>query len=142
MIQLDYTLLIQMANFLVLLFLLNKFLYKPILGILDERRRRVEDSERSVRELQERTSKQWEQYQAELQKAKSAAAAEKERLKAEGIEAERKMLEQARSEAARSVEKARKSLEQELHRARQALQAQADSLGLEMAQKILGRALR
>jgi F-type H+-transporting ATPase subunit b len=141
-IQLDYTLLIQMANFLVLLWLLNKFLYKPILGILDERRRRMEDSERSVQELQERTSMQWAQYQAELQKAKSAANAEKEKLKAQGTEAERKLLEQARAEAARSVEEARKELEQELHRARQALGAQADSIGLEMAEKILGRGLR
>lgn len=142
MIQLDYTLLIQMANFLVLLWLLNKFLYKPILGILDERKRRMEDSELSVRELQERTSRQWEQYQAELQKAKSAAAAGKERLKAEGTEAERRLLEQARLEAARSVEESRKALEKELQQARQALKAQADTLGLEMAEKILGRGLR
>jgi len=141
-IQLDYTLLIQMGNFLVLLWLLNKFLYKPILGVLDERRRRMEASERSVRELQERTSIQWEQYQAELQKAKSAAAAEKEKLKAEGTEAERKLLEQARLEASRSVEESRKTLEEQLQQARQALRAQADSLGLEMAEKILGRGLR
>ncbi len=142
MIQLDYTLLIQMGNFLVLLWLLNKFLYKPILGVLDERRRRMEASERSVREFQERASIQWEQYQAELQKAKSAAAAEKEKLKAEGTEAERKLLEQARLEASRSVEESRKILEEQLQQARQALRAQADTLGLEMAEKILGRGLR
>ncbi len=142
MIQLDYTLLIQMVNFLVLLWLLNKFLYKPILGILDERKRRMDDSERSVRELQDRTSKQWEQYQAELQKAKSAATAEKERLKAEAAETERKLLEQARLEASRSVEEARKALEQEIQKARKALGVQADTLGLEMAEKILGRGLR
>jgi len=141
-IQLDYTLLIQMGNFLVLLWLLNKFLYKPILGVLDERRRRMEASERSVREFQERASIQWEQYQAELQKAKSAAAAEKEKLKAEGTEAERKLLEQARLEASRSVEESRKILEEQLQQARQALRAQADTLGLEMAEKILGRGLR
>lgn len=142
MIQLDYTLLIQMANFLVLLWLLNRFLYRPILNVLDERRRRMEDSERSVRELQERTSRQWEAYQAELQKAKSSASAEKERLKAEGAEAERKLLEQVRAEAALSLEEARKMVQQELERAREALGAQADSIGLEMAEKILGRGLR
>lgn len=142
MIQLDYTLLIQMANFVVLLWLLNRFLYKPILNVIEERKRRLEESERSVRELQERTARQWEAYQAELQKAKSSAGAEKERLKAEGAEAERRLLEQVRAEAARSVEEARRKVQQEMERAREALGAQADSIGLEMAEKILGRSLR
>jgi F-type H+-transporting ATPase subunit b len=141
-IQLDYTLLIQMANFLVLLLILNKFLYKPILNLLDERRRRLEDSEKLVSDLKEKTSRQWEQYEAELQRARISALAEREKLKAEGSEAERKLLEEAREQASKLMHEARRRLDEESQKAREVLKAQAQTLGLEMAEKILGRQLK
>ncbi len=142
MIQLDYTLLIQMANFLVLLLILNKFLYKPILNLLDERRRRLEDSEKLVSDLKEKISRQWEQYEAELQRARISALAEREKLKAEGSEAERKLLEEAREQASKLMHEARRRLDEESQKAREVLKAQAQTLGLEMAEKILGRQLK
>jgi F-type H+-transporting ATPase subunit b len=141
-IQLDYTLLIQMANFLVLLLILNKFLYKPILNLLDERRRRLEDSEKLVSDLKEKTSRQWEQYEAELQRARISALAEREKLKAEGSEAERRLLEEARDQASKLMHEARRRLDEESQKAREVLKAQAQTLGLEMAEKILGRQLK
>lgn len=141
MIQLDYTLLIQMANFLILLLILNKFIYKPILNLLDQRRKRLEDSEKLVADLKERTSRQWEQYEAELQGARISAATERERLKAEGSEAERKLLEQAREKAAKLMHDARVRIDEESRKAREVLKDQAQILGLEMAEKILGRKL-
>jgi len=141
-IQLDYTLLIQMANFLVLLFILNKFLYKPILNLLDERRRRLEDSEKLVSDLKEKTSRQWEQYEAELQRARISALAEREKLKAEGSEAERKLLEEAREQASKLMHEARRRLDEDSQKAREVLKTQAQTLGLEMAEKILGRQLK
>ncbi len=37
LVYLNLTIIFQMINFLVLLWLLTKFLYKPILGVLDKR---------------------------------------------------------------------------------------------------------
>lgn len=141
-IQLDYTLLIQMANFLALLWILNRFIYKPILGVLDERKKRLEESERIVNDLKDKTSQKWEAYEAELQRAKLAATSEKERLKAEGLEAERKVLEEAREEAARIMNEARSKVEDEIRAAREVLRGQGEVLGMEIAEKILGRALK
>jgi F-type H+-transporting ATPase subunit b len=141
-INLDWTLVIQMGNFVVLLLILNRFLYKPILNILDERKRRIEDSEKSVKELGDRTAQQWETYQRQLQEAKVSANAEKERLKGAGLDAERKLLEQARAEAARAVEEARGRLHVEMAKAKETLRTQADGLAVDIAQKILGRSLQ
>lgn len=142
MIQLDYTLLIQMANFLALLWILNRFIYKPILGVLDERKKRLDESERIVNDLKDKTSQKWEAYEAELQRAKLAATSEKERLKAEGLEAERKVLEEAREEAARIMNQARSKVEDQIRAAREVLRGQGEVLGMEIAEKILGRALK
>lgn len=44
----------QVVNFLILLFILKKFLYKPILKLLDERKKRVEDSLKNAEEIERR----------------------------------------------------------------------------------------
>ena len=142
MINLDKTLIIQMINFLILLWILNRFLYKPILGILEERRRRIQESEKAGQDLQARASQQWEAYQRQLQEAKISAGLEKERIKSEGLDAERRLLDEVRAEASRSLEDARGKLQEEVSRARDLLKAQADGIATEMAQTILGRGLR
>lgn len=44
----------QVVNFLILLFILKKFLYKPLLKVLDERRKKIEDSLKSAEEIEKR----------------------------------------------------------------------------------------
>lgn len=45
-------LLAQVVNFLVLLFILQKFLYKPVLKILDERKKKIEESLLNAEKIQ------------------------------------------------------------------------------------------
>ncbi|MDO8573151.1 MAG: F0F1 ATP synthase subunit B [Candidatus Daviesbacteria bacterium] len=47
-------LLAQVVNFLVLLFILKKFLYKPILKVLGERKQKIEDSLKNAEEIEKR----------------------------------------------------------------------------------------
>lgn len=42
----------QTVNFLVLLFILKKLLYRPLLKVLDERRKRIEDSLKNAEEIE------------------------------------------------------------------------------------------
>lgn len=142
MINLDQTLIIQMINFLVLLWILNRFLYKPILKILDDRKARIRASEGEVEELRARAAGQWESYQRRLQEARIEANAEKERIKAQGVEAERRLLDEARAEGSRLVEETRKVIQEEVSKARGLLKAQASAVASEMASKILGRSLQ
>ena len=142
MIKIDESLLIQMLNFLVLMWILNRFLFKPILNILEERKKRIRDSEERVLDSEQRAAQQWEAYQRQLQEAKISATAEKERIKGEGLEAERHLLEEARSEASRSLEEARRKIEEEVSKASGFLRGEAKGMALEMAEKILGRGLR
>jgi F-type H+-transporting ATPase subunit b len=141
-ISLDKTLILQMINFLILLLILNHFFFKPILDMLQQRRGRIQESEKRVSELEAEAAQQWEAYQRQLQEAKIEANAEKERIREEGIEAERKLLEDVRAETQQIVEEARRGIEEEAAKARQFLQSQAEGIALEMAEKILGRGLR
>ena len=51
MINLDITLVVQMINFLVLLFVLNKILFRPIRNIIKERNQIVEDFNSDITSL-------------------------------------------------------------------------------------------
>src|SRR3989338_4733594 len=46
-------LLAQIVNFLVLLFILQKLLYKPILKVLEDRKRKIEESIANAEKIQE-----------------------------------------------------------------------------------------
>ena len=52
MLEIDYTVFIQVANFLVLLLLLNILLYKPIRGILAKRREQETALKNSTEDFQ------------------------------------------------------------------------------------------
>ncbi len=45
----DYTLLIQMVTFLVLIYILNLLLFKPILNIIDRRKKQLEELENEIK---------------------------------------------------------------------------------------------
>ncbi len=47
-------LLAQVVNFAILLFLLKKLLYKPILKVLEERKRKIEESLKNAEEIEKR----------------------------------------------------------------------------------------
>lgn len=142
MINLDKTLILQMINFLIILWILNRFLFKPILGILEKRRERIQQSGQTVQALESRAAQQWESYQRQLQEAKIEANLEKERIKGEGLEAQRKLLEAARTESHSMLEETRKRIGKEVSKARELLRRQAEQIAVEMAEKILGRRLQ
>ena len=51
----------QVVNFLILLFILKKFLYKPVLKVLDARKKRIEDSLKNAEEIERQLQKTKEQ---------------------------------------------------------------------------------
>lgn len=86
-----HILLAQIANFLILLFLLSKFAYKPVIKLLNERRKMVEDSversqaiEQKFQEFQEYRAKQLQEVRKEAQQilltAHESAEKEKEEI--------------------------------------------------------------
>lgn len=72
----------QIINFGVLFFVLYKFAYKPILGILDKRREKIEFSLLQAKEIEERTRK----LEGEISHKIATAKREAEALVAEGRE--------------------------------------------------------
>jgi len=80
-------LLAQVVNFVILLYILKRFLYKPILKVLEERKKKIETSVKQSEEMQKRFDEITKKQTEILDKAK----AESEQI-IEGAKNEAKIL--------------------------------------------------
>ncbi len=130
----------QVVNFLILLFILKKFLYKPILRVLDERRKKIEESLKNAEEIEKKlllTEEEKEKILAkaslEAQKIIDNTKAEIEIMKEEGKA-------QAQELASQIIKKAEESSLAEMEKMKQELMAHmAEIVGIGM-EKITGKA--
>lgn len=141
MINLNTTLLIQLANFLLLMYLLNRILFRPMVRLLDERRERTEGRRKKAAETEGQAQAIWDDYQKKVQEAK----AEADRVRGQVVrkaEGEReKMLEAGAASAEKTVTQVRARVRAEAEDARKALRGEAERLAAAAAERILGRAL-
>ena len=95
----------QIFNFLAVLFLLKKFLYKPLLKHLDERRRRVQEGEANAKKIEERLA-QVEVKQKEIfKKARNEAKKERELVRQQTEKEKEEIIQKARQAAQNELEK-------------------------------------
>jgi len=139
MIALDYTVLIQIVAFLVFWFLLTRLLFKPFIGLLEERERRTEGAKAEAAALKEEGERLSKGYEQAIAKAKDDGRAAKETILQEARQARERLLGQAREEAARMVQAAREEIRKELERGRDLAAREAEAIARQMAEKILGR---
>ncbi len=84
MIELNLTLVIQLAIVLGLVVILSQVAFRPFLSILQERKDRVEKAEKRARELQQRTEDLVEHYREAISAAQAQGAASREEMRKEG----------------------------------------------------------
>jgi F-type H+-transporting ATPase subunit b len=141
-IDIDYTLWIQLVNFIVLIFILNVLLYKPILGIMDKRKRQFDGARDEVRTLHESVEKKMAEYEEAVRKAKQAAMEQKAEYVKEGAEEARKIVDAVRGVIPKMMEEFQGKMNREIEEARGVLKNQSQRLSLEIAEKVLGRSLQ
>jgi F-type H+-transporting ATPase subunit b len=140
-VSIDYSLGIQVVNFLILIFILNKLLYKPILAVLDQRKKQTDDSEAEIRTLQKSIDQKMSAYEEKLQLAKAEALAIKKNLIKQGDEEAKSLVDAARGEVPGMQEAFRLKTAGEIESARTILSDNSRKLSVEIAEKIVGRSL-
>lgn len=142
MLNIDGTLILQIANFLFLLFILNIILFKPIRKILAQREEEMNSRQQTIDDYQGRA----EQSEKDIEEGKVLARKEgyttKETLKAQGLEEEKGILQEAGAGVEQKLDAAKKEIEAKVAAAREALEGQISGFSNELAQKILGRSIQ
>lgn len=132
-----WTFALQTVNFAVLVWLLHRFLYKPVLRMIDERRAELDKQSADARAAEAKIKEQLAAIEAE----RAGIAAQREAaLKAAAAEAEesgKATRAHAQREAAEILEGARKTLAAERQQALVEARRAALDLGAEFAHRLL-----
>ncbi|MBN1474744.1 MAG: ATP synthase F0 subunit B [Syntrophaceae bacterium] len=138
----DITLLYQMAIFLALVFVLNILLYKPILKIIDRRKKQLEELENEIKLFNDSVDKKASEYEEKLKQAKANASELKKEIIQEGNEQAKKIVEAVRGEIPALTQQFQQKIDKEITAARKILDTQSKKLSVDIAQKVLGRSVK
>ena len=131
----------QVVNFLILLFILKKFLYKPILKILEERKVRIETSLKNAEEIEKRLILTEEEKEKILAKASIEAQKMLDETKKEIEVLREEMMQNAKDQADDVVKKGQEFAKNEVEKMKQELMVNmADIIGKGM-EKVTGKLL-
>jgi F-type H+-transporting ATPase subunit b len=130
-----------LVTFLVLLFLLGRYAWKPLLALLDERERTVRDgldAAQKARAEADELLRRNQEFQAAARR-ETAALLEQGRRESETLRAE--ILAQARAEAQALVEQGKRQIQYEQRLALEALRRQVADLAIGAAERLIERNL-
>jgi F-type H+-transporting ATPase subunit b len=135
----DYTLLVQMVIFLALIFILNRLLFKPILSVIDRRKKQLDESENEIRLFNDSVEKRVAEYEDKLKQAKLKASEQKKEIIQEGVNQAKNIVDAVRNEIPAIAKEFQQKMDTEVQKAKAILDGHSKGLSLEIAQKILGR---
>jgi F-type H+-transporting ATPase subunit b len=142
MIDLNFTVIFQLAIVLILMVALSSLVFKPFLRVVEERKDRIEGAEKKARALQQRSEELMERYRDSMSAAQAQGASIREEIRKEGLTQETEILQKAMEEANRFLEGMKGKIQEESQNARAGLRLQARNLSRELAEKMLGRSIQ
>jgi F-type H+-transporting ATPase subunit b len=131
----------HIVGFLIALWILRRFAWGPLLGVLEERRRKIKsdfDAAAGKRREAEETA---DRYAARLKDIETEARQKIQEAIAEGRRMAGEIREEARSEAHRIIEKARADLQRDLAKARVELKDQIVGMTVTATERIIRQSL-
>jgi F-type H+-transporting ATPase subunit b len=130
-------LIFQVVNFLLLLYLLNRFLFKPVLKLLDERESRIrkglEDAEAAARDRELARAER----EAALDEARKEAQAMVARANKIAEDSRAEILAEAKAQADKVTARAREEITAEKDKAMAELRATVADLALQAAGRLV-----
>lgn len=141
MVNINATLIAQILNFIVLLVVLTKFCYKPILKVMDNRRNRIIKDLDSAEQTRVEAEDLKKQYAKQLADARKEATAIVDKANSVGQKLHDDFVAQAQAEKEQMLKAAAEHIAQEKQQAMLDIRAQVISLATEIAGKIVDQKL-
>ncbi|HWC03350.1 MAG TPA: F0F1 ATP synthase subunit B [Methylomirabilota bacterium] len=141
LIEVNWTLGVQLISFLLLLAVLYKLLYRPLLGALEGRSAAIQQQLAEAQGAREEAQRALGAMEERIRTAQAEAQALRERALREAAELRERLSGEARQEATRLVEAAQAQVGQEVRRARTELRAEVGALATQIAERLVRKSL-
>jgi F-type H+-transporting ATPase subunit b len=140
MVEINWTLFPQIANFLILIIALNIVCYKPIRKILLERRAKVEGLAKGIESATSESDDKDKAFGIGLREARTRGQKEKEALLQAAGEEEQVIVGKIMDKAREDLATVKAQIAKETDEVKAALEKEVDTFADAITQKILGRA--
>ncbi len=139
LIDLDFTVFVQLGLFFITALVATKFLFRPYLKMREERTAGIEGAREEATHMSAQADGQLAEYEVKLSKARGRAEDERRKLRSEASAHEREVLDKTHAEAVAAREAARKQITSQTETARAELKPRASEIAAAVASKLLGR---
>ncbi|OQY07466.1 MAG: ATPase [Desulfobacteraceae bacterium 4572_123] len=141
MINIDVSVVIQVINFIFLIWILNLVLYKPIRKILLQRKEKLAGLEQGIDEFKADAGEKDAAFAAGIKTARTRGLKEKGALLDAAAEEEQRIIDKINEKAQADLTEVRRKISKDAEDVKRKLQQEVDAFADAIGQKILGRAV-
>jgi len=131
----------QVISFCIVAFLLRRFAYKPILAVLEDRRRKIEEGQLNAEKIRKQLADAEKRYQEIVSKANADGQKMIDEARESAAHLSERKQQEAVAAAEQIVAKAKEAATHEHERQMQALKRELGHLVVETTAKITGKVL-
>ncbi len=140
MVEINWTVLPQIANFLILIFVLNIIVYKPIRKILLERKDKFQGLADGITSADQQAQEKDQAFNTGLKEARVKGQKEKEALLQAASDEEKEIVGRINDKAREDLAEVKAQIAKDTGEVKAALEEEVDAFADAISQKILGRA--
>jgi F-type H+-transporting ATPase subunit b len=127
----------QIVNFFLLMYILKRFLYKPLLNIMQEREKRIKEGLKNADKAEARILEIEAKSEKQLEKTTREADKILEKAHLEGEDHRKDLLRETQEEISRLKEDAKESLKKEKELIMLEIRKETGEIAIQIAQKII-----
>ena len=140
MINVNYTILIQVGIFILFVFFINHLLFRPVVKVLERRREATTGAQEKAIGLQEKAEKEEARLEEKLLKARQAAALERDKLKKKALAEQKSVIDRMKQTMEKDIPALKEKAIAEAGKVEAVLKDEVDTLAEKIVVKTLGRA--
>ena len=142
MVSIDVSLIVQIINFLFLIWILNIFLYRPIRNGLRQRNKKISGLEQKIEMFNEDSRGKDDAYVSGIKGARVKGLKEKETLAKEAANEEDDIIQNINKKAQEDLAEVRERISKDVEVIRESLQQELGAFADAISEKILGRVIQ
>ena len=135
----DGSLVFVLILFLILVFVLNRILFRPIGRVLDERQTLTEGATNEARATRRSYESRLADYEATIRQARAESYKRSEQERAAAAEERRHLIDEAKLHAHEQIERAKQEIEHQVVQARATLESESRQIAERISRTVLGR---
>lgn len=139
LIDIDLTVFVQFALFLVVFLVGNKFLFQPYLKLRARRKLGIEGARAEAERIAAQAEAKLADYETQVRQARGRANEDGRKIRAEATAREKSLTDASRAAAQKALDEATAKMRTEADAARLQLLPQANTLARQIASRLLGR---